>query len=71
MAAREVKDSKPEAEDSGEEVLVPFAFALAKSGEVVMLAKGPFDKSRFVVGKEGEANTIAHLRSIGFVGTAD
>lgn len=60
-----VKDVKVET------VLVPFAFALAKNGEVIMLGKGDIVADRFVEGKEGEANTLAHLRALGFIGSQD
>lgn len=51
-----------------ERVTVPFAYAKAKNGEVVQLAKGDIVADRFVEGKEGEPNTLAHLRAIGFIG---
>jgi hypothetical protein len=60
------KDAAPA--PSVEVVVAPFAYALAKNGEVVMLGKGDLVTDRFVEGKEGEANTLAHLRAIGFIG---
>lgn len=64
---------KDEGSKSGQDevVLVPFAYARAKSGEVVALGKGPFDAGRFVEGSETEGNTLAYLRSIGFIGVQD
>lgn len=69
MAAREIKQvDASKSDESSEEVLVPIAYVLSKAGEVVMLNKGPFATEKFVEGKEGEAYTLAHLRSIGFIG---
>ncbi len=60
MAAK--RSDKPEAKPS-ESVLVPFAYATAKDGEVVQLVKGvKVDPERF----KGES--LDHLRSIGFIG---
>ena len=54
---------KPNTEKPSEVVLVPFAYAAAKDGEVVQLVKGvKVDLDRF----KGES--LAHLRSIGFIG---
>ena len=51
---------------SGEVVLVPFAYATAKDGEVVQLRKGDtVDAGKFT--KE----SLDHLRSIDFIGTDD
>lgn len=56
-------DPKPVPEKPSEVVLVPFAYAAAKDGEVVQLVKGvKVDPDRF----KGES--LAHLRSIGFIG---
>jgi len=46
-----------------EVVLVPFAYATAKSGEVVQLVKGDVITDRYT--KE----SLDHLRDIGFIGT--
>ncbi|MEO6158698.1 MAG: hypothetical protein ABIQ39_13850 [Ilumatobacteraceae bacterium] len=54
-------EKKPAAPDV---VLVSFAYAEAKDGEVVQLVKGDVvDIARF------RADSVDHLRSIGFVGT--
>jgi hypothetical protein len=54
------------AEKPAEFVLVPFAYATAKDGEVVQLVKGGIvNASRF------RPESIEHLRSIGFIGSKD
>jgi hypothetical protein len=63
------KDDAPAA--SHEVVVVSFAHAKTKAGEVVMLAKNDLVTDRFVEGREGEPFTLAHLRSIGFIGKQD
>ena len=64
MAAR--KPAQPETEKPTDVVLVQFAYAAAKDGEVVQLVKGDaVNPDRF------EAKSIEHLRSIGFVGSAN
>jgi hypothetical protein len=63
MAAAKKSNAKP-AEKQADVVLVPFAYATAKGGEVVQLVKGDVvNPDRF------EAKSIEHLRSIGFVGS--
>lgn len=61
-----VSAKKPEAVPAvkpAEVVRVPFAYATAKSGEVVQLRRGDvIDADRFVEG------SLEHLRGIGFVG---
>jgi hypothetical protein len=52
------KDSKP----AVEVVAVPFAYAKAKSGQVVQLVKGDaIDADRY------EKGSLEHLRGIGFI----
>lgn len=59
MAAAK-KDDKP----AVEVVQVPFAYAQAKSGQVVQLVKGDIiDADRY------EKDSLEHLRSIGFIGS--
>lgn len=61
MAAAKKDDTK-----AADVVLVPFAYATAKSGEVVQLSKGDtIDADRYT--KE----SLAHLGSIGFIGSQD
>lgn len=63
MVSAKKPQDKPEAEKPSEVVLVPFAYAAAKDGEVVQLVKGvKVNSDRF----KGES--LAHLRSIGFIG---
>ena len=64
MAAAKKSEAKP-AEEPAEVVLVPFAYATAKGGEVVQLVKGDTITDRY------EAASIEHLRSIGFVAESD
>lgn len=60
MASAEKDDAKV-----SESVLVPFAYAQAKSGEVVQLVKGDvIDSDRF------KDSSLEHLRSIGFIGSS-
>jgi len=55
------KDSKP----ASEVVLVPFAYAKAKTSQVVQLVKGDtIDADRY------EKDSLEHLRSIGFIGSS-
>lgn len=63
MAAK--KPAPPETEKPADVVLVQFAYAAAKDGEVVQLVKGDQITDRF------EPKSIEHLRSIGFVGSAN
>lgn len=67
-ASRNVPQESPPEAENPEVVVAPFAYARAKNGEVVMLVKGDIVSDRFVEGKEGEPNTLAHLRAIGFIG---
>lgn len=46
-----------------EVVLVPFAYANAKNGEVVQLVKGDT-----ITGGRFKEDSLDHLRSIGFIG---
>lgn len=56
--------AKKEEKQTREVVLNSFAYAKAKSGEVVALVKGDVvDADRF------EKDSLEHLRSIGFVGS--
>ena len=58
MAA--AKKDEPKA---AEAVQVPFAYAVAKNGEVVQLVKGDIiDADRF------KGDSLEHLRGIGFIG---
>ena len=51
-------------EKAAEVVLSPFAYAKAKSGQVVQLVKGDtIDADRY------EKDSLEHLRSIGFIGS--
>jgi hypothetical protein len=51
---------------STEVVLVSFAYAAAKDGEVVQLVKGnPVDPDRY------KGASLDHLRSLGFIGSQD
>lgn len=62
-AARKSEPSEPE---SAERVLVAFAYATAKNGEVVQLVKGDvIDGARF------KGDSLVHLRSIGFIGSGE
>lgn len=62
MAAKKVTENEIE---GGIVVLVPFAYARAKSGEVVQLVKGDrVDPSRF------DPDSLSHLESIGFIGAS-
>lgn len=66
MTAAKKAESKAEPEKSDEVVLAQFAYATAKDGEVVMLAKNtPVDAGRFT------EESLEHLRSIGFIGQQD
>ncbi|MFN2344764.1 MAG: hypothetical protein ABR616_03500 [Dermatophilaceae bacterium] len=59
MAAKKSSEEKP-----AEVVLVPFAYATAKDGEVVQLVKGnAVDAERYV------RSSLEHLRALGFIGT--
>lgn len=58
MAAAKKDESK-----ATEVVQVPFAYAVAKNGEVVQLVKGDvIDADRF------KGDSLEHLRDIGFIG---
>lgn len=62
MVSAKKPDSKPEPKPV-DVVLVPFAYAAAKDGEVVQLVKGnTVNTDRF------RPESIEHLRSMGFVG---
>lgn len=52
----------PNPEVAAEVVLVPFAYAATRDGEVVQLRKGDIITDRFT------DVSLDHLRSIGFVG---
>lgn len=66
MASEKKPAAKPETGPPADVVLVPFAYAAARDGEVVQLVKGDaVNPDRF------EAKSIEHLRSIGFVGSAN
>jgi len=54
--------AKKDDKSSVEVVTVPFAYATAKSGEVVQLVKGDVITDRF------KEDSLEHLRSIGFIG---
>lgn len=58
MAAAKKDETK-----AAESVLVPFAYAHAKNGEVVQLAKGDI-----IVADRFKDSSLEHLRSIGFIG---
>ncbi len=63
MAVRKASGDHPIAESPAPlRVLVPFAYATARDGEVVQLVKGDIVTDRFTDA------SIDHLRSIGFVG---
>lgn len=66
MAAASDKKAAAKSEPKAETVLVPFAYATAKNGEVVQLVKGDV-----VVADRFTAASIEHLRSISFIGSQD
>ena len=61
----EPETGEPEVEVSSEVVLLPFAYVVAKNGEVVQLVKGDIiDADRF------KDSSLEHLRGIGFIGNS-
>lgn len=56
--------TKKGAEPALEVVLVPFAYATARNGEVVQLVKGDV-----VISDRFTQGSLDHLRGIGFIGT--
>lgn len=60
------KKAQPDVEPDVEVVLVPFAYANAKNGEVVQLVKGDT-----ITGGRFKEDSIDHLRSIGFIGKSN
>lgn len=66
MAEAKKAEAKPKAEPKPDVVLVQFAYAAARDGEVVQLVKGnTVNTDRF------RPESIEHLRSMGFVGPQD
>jgi len=66
MPAAKKAEPKVEAAKSSEVVLVRFAYANAKDGEVVQLVNGDVvNADRF------RPESLEHLRSLGFIGSQD